>query len=804
MKTNFKILVLLTFSILLCFNSTRAQLKSDSFKSTVNFFPLSDVRLLASDFKHIQDLDHDYLLTFEPDRLLSWFRREAGLTPKAAPYPSWESEDIWGEGPLPGHIMGFYLSSMSMMYASTQDEKIIEKLNYTLQGLKECQEANRNGYLLATINGKRVFEEVVAGNFKTSNPLINHSWEPVYVLNKIMLGLYSVNQYCPLPLSKEILINVANWFGQEVLDKLSNEQIQELLVCEHGSINESFIQVYKLTGDKKYFNWASQLNDEDMLIPLSQKKDVLNGWHANTQIPKFTGFENLYLYNGDTTYTNASRFFWKTVVNKHTWINGGNSTGEHFFPESDFVNRVNRTGGPESCNSVNMMRLTEILYENYGEAEKIDYYEKILYNHILANYEPEQGMCAYFTSMRPGHYKAYGSPDKSFWCCTGTGLEAPAKFSKMIYAYQNRDLFVNLFIPSAVKWNQLGVELMQETNFPDKDATKFIVSVKNPTQFNLKIRHPYWVQEKGFIIKVNGKVQAIKSTIGSYASINRTWVNGDVITVEIPSQLYVEKLKGDETFLTVRYGPIVLGAKVDNHGLKKSDFWLGLKQDAEIEVPVTAAPPLFGAFESIEKNIEKENSAALSFKTNLNISGSPITLVPYNRIHFSRYELYFRHLPTVKEYSAELNQLLNDTLNHISLIQSTTDSVMLGNAESEKIHKIESVNSLVEKKGNIIWRSVNKGGYINFEMKSDPSKKQDLYLMFRSGLDKAGKFEILIDGQQVFIVDPSLKLSDENNLRIRIPQEAKSGKELITVKIHGLKNLGIAGLMDLRILNVEN
>ena len=272
----------------------------------------------------------------------------------------------------------------------------------------------------------------------------------------------------------------------------------------------------------------------------------------------------------------------------------------------------------------------------------------------------------------------------------------------------------------------------------------------------------------------------------------------------MPSQLYVEKLKGDETYLSVRYGPIVLGAKVDNHGLKKLDFWLGLKQDAEIEVPVTAAPPLFGSFESIDKNIVKENTAALSFKTNLNISGSPITLMPYNRIHFSRYELYFRHLPTVKEYSAELNQLLNDTLNHISLIQSTTDSVMLGNAESEKIHKIESVNSLVEKKGNIIWRSVNKGGYINFEMKSDPSKKQDLYLMFRSGLDKAGKFEILIDGQQVFIVDPSLKLSDENNLRIRIPQEAKSGKELITVKIHGLKNLGIAGLMDLRILNVEN
>ena len=275
----------------------------------VQLFSLSDVRLLPGEFKHIQDLDHKYLLTLEPDRMVSWFRREAGLTPKAPPYPYWESEDVWGSGPLAGHIMGFYLSSMSMMYASTSDEAIVQKLIYTLQELDECQKAQGDGYLLAVPNGRHIFQDVADGKFTTSNPLINSSWEPVYIMNKIMLGLYGVYTRCHLPLAKDLLVKMADWFGNSIINKLSHEEMQKLLVCEHGSINESYITVYMVTGDKKYLEWARQLNDEDMWVPASQGKDILEGWHANTQIPKFTGFENVYDYTGEKKYTDAAHFF---------------------------------------------------------------------------------------------------------------------------------------------------------------------------------------------------------------------------------------------------------------------------------------------------------------------------------------------------------------------------------------------------------------------------------------------------------------------------------------------------------------
>ncbi len=320
----------------------------------ISLFSLKEVRLLDSDFKHIMDLNHAYMLSLEPDRLLSWFRREAGLTPKAQPYPFWESEYMNGHGPLPGHIMGFYLSGISMMYDSTGDTAILSRLSYILEELSLCQQAGGDGYLLPTICGRAIFENVLDGNFKTSNPFIetpyDKCWEPVYVMNKIMLGLYQVYMRCDLLQAKEILVKMADWFGYSVIDKLSHDDLQKLLVCEHGSINESFIDVYQITGEEKYLKWAQRLNDEDMWGPMSEGKDILEGWHANTQIPKFTGFESVYRYDSNERFTTAARFFWDTVVRKHTWVMGGNSTGEHFFAPEEFEHRIELNGGPESCN----------------------------------------------------------------------------------------------------------------------------------------------------------------------------------------------------------------------------------------------------------------------------------------------------------------------------------------------------------------------------------------------------------------------------------------------------------------------
>lgn len=554
-------------------------------------FPLTDVRLGDSQFKDIQELDHAYLLSLEPERLLSWFRWEAGLAPDAPAYPFWESEDVWGGGPLAGHIMGFSLSSMSMMYEATGDEALKRKIEKMVRGLKECQDAQGDGYLLATINGRRIFEEVVSGKFTTNNPTINGVWEPVYIMNKIMLGLYNAYLSCDLPQAKDVLVKMADWFGYQVLDKLSYEQIQELLVCEHGSINESYITVYEITGDEKYLKWAKLLNDEDMLIPAAEERDVLNGWHANTQIPKFTGFEKVYNYTQEDKYTRAAQFFWETVVDKHTWVIGGNSTGEHFFPVDQFEKRVPSDGGPESCNSVNMMRLTETLYQDYGRMKMVDYYERVLYNHILANYDPHEGMCTYYTSMRPAHYRIYGTQHHSFWCCTGTGMEAPAKFGKMIYAHQGSELYVNLFMPSELNWKDKGVKLVQNTDFPDNNKVGFVINTAAGVHFTLNIRKPHWSIAKKMTVWVNGKKMQLAPNTEGYVQLDRSWSNGDKVEVELTPQVTVEYLKGSDKYAAFLYGPIVLAAKVDNNGLEEAySFRFPKRTVATLEIPMLTAP----------------------------------------------------------------------------------------------------------------------------------------------------------------------------------------------------------------------
>lgn len=246
----------------------------------------------------------------------------------------------------------------------------------------------------------------------------------------------------------------------------------------------------------------------------------MNGWHANTQIPKFTGFERIYTYTGNDDFRRAARFFWHTVVSKHTWVNGGNSTGEHFFPIDQFEKRIEGSGGPESCNSVNMMRLTEALYQDDGDMEYIDYYERVLLNHIVANYDPEQGMCAYFTPVRPASIKNYSSKYDSFWCCTGTGMQAPAKFGKMIYSAAGDTFFVNMFISSDLQWKDEKVSLTMETAFPADNKVKLAIAPERGKSFALAIRHPWW--SEGVKVTVNDEdVKAVE--------------NGGYVTVDLPS-----------------------------------------------------------------------------------------------------------------------------------------------------------------------------------------------------------------------------------------------------------------------------
>ena len=438
----------------------------------VELFKLQDVQLKDSPFRDAMLTDLHYMMQLDPDRLLAPFLKEAGLEPKAENYPNWENTG------LDGHIAGHYLTALAQMYASTGDEEALDRLKYMLSELRRAQLANGNGYIGGVPGSHELWKEISEGKIKAGSFSLNDRWVPLYNIHKTYAGLRDAYLIAGIPEAKQMLIDFTDWMIEETKD-LSDEQIQELLISEQGGLNEVFADVYRITGEHKYLDLAYRFSQKKLLKPLEKQEDILNGMHANTQIPKVIGYETISEVDKNEEYHKAATYFWNNVVNKRSVAIGGNSVREHFNPADDFSSMINSVQGPETCNTYNMLKLSEKLFEAEPDEKYSAYYERALYNHILSSQHPGKGGFVYFTPMRPGHYRVYSQPETSFWCCVGSGLENHGKYNEFIYAHTNDELYVNLFIPSELNWKEKDLSVIQENNFPQEASTHSFLRLKN-------------------------------------------------------------------------------------------------------------------------------------------------------------------------------------------------------------------------------------------------------------------------------------------------------------------------------------
>lgn len=612
-------------------------------------FPIRNIRLLEGPFGRQQEMNRRYLLKLDPDRLLSWFRREAGLPPKAPPYRGWESEPPY----LPGHILGFYMSGAGMMYEATGDPGLRARLDYIVDQLNEVQNAHGSGYLLPVAGGKKLFVEIAKGNFRITNAepnygyQINDVFEPTYTWNKLTLGLSEIYRATGNERAKHVLVRTADWFGGDVLDRLTDEQVQMLLFCEHGSIHESMLEVYLLTGNERYLNWARRLCFERMLVPLAENRgQFLDGYHANCSIPIYTGFERVFDYTGETRLHAAAANFADEVIRHRSWVIGGNSAREHFFPANESEKALHEPAGPESCNSVNMLRLIEALYRTRPTPEMMDHYERILWNHLLAAHEPERGMICYYTPMQPGTYRVYSDEFDSMWCCVGTGLECPGKYGQMIYTHapDNSSLDVNLFIASELVWKEGGMALRQETRFPEEPATTLVVTAHPPKPLAIRIRHPAWIPSGEMKVTVNNRPVDSSSAPGDFVSVNRRWRDGDTMRVALPMHLTLERLPNSSNYAALLYGPIVLSGALGTEGLTKFDFWQIETTVPKMLIEENRFPAIVASSaDKLLQHIQPVPERPLTFRT---VGGlmqpEEVQLIPFYRNHYQRYAVYWR------------------------------------------------------------------------------------------------------------------------------------------------------------------
>lgn len=592
-------------------------------------FDLQDVRLLPSRFRENMERDSVWMVSIATDRLLHSFRTTAGVyAGREGGYMTvkklggWESLDC----ELRGHTTGHLLSAYALMYAATGSEVFRLKGDSLVSGLAEVQQAHGNGYLSAFP------EELINRNIRGTSV-----WAPWYTLHKIFSGLIDQYVYAGNRQALDIVKRMGDW-AYTKLKPLSEETRRKMIRNEFGGINESFYNLYALTGDERYRWLACFFYHNEVIDPLKEGRDELGTKHTNTFIPKVLAEARRYELEGNAGSKELSTFFWDTMLRRHTFAPGCSSDKEHYFDPAQFSKHISGYTG-ETCCTYNMLKLSRHLFCWDASPQVADYYERALYNHILGQQDPQTGMVAYFLPLLSGAHKVYSTPENSFWCCVGSGFESHAKYAESIYYHNGEGLFVNLFIPSVLDWKEKGMKVRQETRFPASETTVLTLSMAEPVRTTFRLRYPSW--SKDVQVRVNGKRVKVRQQPGSYIAIEREWKDGDRIEATYPMHLTLESAPNNPHRAALLYGPVVLAGALGTEGMllpapdsdpsKYNDYYT-----YDYHIPEGLPTGLKWDAGHPENSVRRVSEDGLRFRT-----ADGVTVLPLYDVHRQRYVVYW-------------------------------------------------------------------------------------------------------------------------------------------------------------------
>ncbi|MFC4655816.1 beta-L-arabinofuranosidase domain-containing protein [Rheinheimera marina] len=750
---------------------------------------LSQVRLQGGPLLAAEQTNLRYLLALEPERLLAPLKREAGLPLASPSYGNWENTG------LDGHMLGHYLSALVLMLASTDDPLVRQRLDLVLNELVKIQQANGNGYLGGVPGSKALWQQVQQGKIDADFFSLNKSWVPFYNIHKTFAGLRDVLIHTGDDRAKSLLSQFGQWLQQLTKD-LTEAQLQQLLLTEHGGMNEVLADMSVLLQDPAYLTLAERFTEQRIVQPLLQQQDQLTGLHANTQIPKIVGIARIAQLTGRTDYLSAAQYFFDLVVHERTVVIGGNSVREHFHDKNDFSPMLNEVEGPETCNSYNMMKLALLLYLQTQELRYLDYYERTLLNHILASQHPEHGGLVYFTPMRPQHYRVYSKVDQSMWCCVGSGIESHSKHAEAIYSLDPAYVAVNLLAPSSLNSPQL--QLTQFTEFPQSSHSH--IRIDADTTVALKIRHPGWVAAGQLKISRNGQPLVVQSQPRQYLTLSGPWQKGDRIEIDWPMQLSLEVMPKQPDYYAVLYGPMALAKKSQPFAGERlqligDDSRMGHIASGQ-SCPLSAAPLHIGDPQGFLQSIQPVKGQTLTFDTQA-LTGGPARLIPFFRLHDSRYQLYFQQLSPEQAKAQQQAQREADAKAQ-QLAAATLDKVYPGEQQPESDHYYQGEQSEAGVNSNRHWR--HSHSWFSYQLATQGETAAVLQLDYY-GLDQNRQFELWIDDHK--LADVSLSGTGQANwysVDYPIPADWLRGHRTIRLKFVAKPGSIAGGIYGVRLL----
>ncbi len=781
---------------------------------------LEKVRLTGGPLYRAQYLTAQYLLQLEPDRMLAYYRMRAGLQPKAEPYGGWD-----GPGRnLTGHIAGHYLSAVSLMYAATGDARFKERADYIVKELKEVQAKHGDGYLSALEGGRQCFEAVARGEIKSTSFDLNGQWSPWYTLHKTFAGLRDAYRLTGNKTALEVEIKFATW-AEKILANLNEEQIQKMLNTEFGGMNEVLVDLYADTGDRRWLELARKFEHLVFVDPLKRHQDILAGKHGNTAIPKMIGSAVRYLYTGNAEDLIAASFFWDRVVQHHSYATGGHGMNEYFGRPNELGARVDgRTA--ESCNVYNMLKLTRILFSLWPDAHYADFLERALFNHVLGSIDPEDGRMCYMVPVGRAVQREYQDMFHSFTCCVGSGMENHALHGLGLYYESQNKLWVNFYAPSQADWDTMETHIEMETDFPEGEMVKIVLTLKKPLEFIIALRRPWWVT-KGFEIRING--QPIKVTdflrgdlpevdnpqyflserekkVSAYVEIKRVWKSGDTIEMKLPKSLYLEPAPDDPTVTAIMWGPLVLAGDL---GPERERFRRGEGEQPTAKTLVASAvPPLLVASprpvnEWVKPIADKPGYfRIIGVGRNLDEPEKiiEIDLVPFYRLHRRTYSAYWDYVDDnewsrrLAKHRAEKERLKQIEARTISLVQ-------LGDPKREKEFNFQAGENITVQR--VLGQPSRRGStWFSLEIPTQSVTQATLLVIFYSeDRQRETKFNLFVEGEKIAEekIDrvPSPRLIEKE---YSIPEKLLQGKTSIKVRFEAQPGSEIAPVVSLRLL----
>ena len=815
-------------------------------------FDLEEVTLLDGPMKQAMDINNKLLLRYDADRLLTPFIRQAGLSDKkGSKYEGWTtahpSFPNWGQPDwsLEGHVGGHYLTALALGYAATHDAdmrtQLKERLDYCLAILKDCQDAfDGNTQGMEGFLGGQPINQIWTGLYQSNlEPFKRYGgWVPFYCEHKVLAGLRDAGLYADSELARDMFRKICDW-SVNVVSNLSESQMQDILGWEHGGMNEPLADAYQLFGDQKYLTAAKKYSHQYMLNGMQTlNTTVLDGKHANTQVPKYIGFERIYQVEqamGKTptaTYRTAAHNFWQDVAENRTVCIGGNSVAEHFLAAANSNRYIDHLDGPESCNTNNMLKLSEMMSDRTADAKYADFYEQAMWNHILSTQDPETGGYVYFTTLRPQGYRIYSQVNQGMWCCVGTGMENHSKYGHFIYTHDGAEtLYVNLFTPSRLFSDDFIVT--QETTFPFEPKTT--LTIGKAGTYTIAVRHPSWAG-KAFSLTVNGQVFdgiPVEKGVASYVPVTRTWAVGDKLEVALPMELRYEACPNYTDYVAFKYGPILLAAPTSTSDASVAET-SGLSFEASLpneyagagrmdhapgsmasSKSLLSAPLLIGERADVLGRITAQDLSQLTFTIDASRPGvgtykwSTLTLQPFYQIHHARYSCYW-YQQTAENF-ANSDMAKNEAANE-ALLARTLDFVAPGEQQSEAGHEYNySSDSSTGSYNGEKYRDARSGGYVQYTLYNKDGIGENLSVMCRfTTADNGRKAELLVDGVKIadVVVTSTAKWAEANgfyNIEYPIPtslmkDDEGKAKTKFVVRLAATKGTMNPGLYYLRLM----